>query len=173
MRKVPPVPVGMPVRISIPAAAIDSRTVVPVGVDKHGAVATPCDPEAPAVRCNVNATGWYKGSSLPGAPGNAVIDGHVDWYGPPPTYRPDTAAIFTNLHRVKVGDQVVVVDALGHTRIFLVDSVTTLPYPQTPASMYATSGNRSVTLVTCAGVFKSVATGLSERVYVHATLTGL
>lgn len=145
-------PPGDPVRVSIPTIGIDSQSVVPVGLDRHGAIATPCDPETPAVRCNVNATGWYTSSPRPGAPGDAIIDGHVDWYGPPPTYRPDVYAIFTHLDRARVGDQVTVVDNLGHSRVFVVDSVATLPYPQVPSGMFAKTGRPSLTLITCKGV---------------------
>lgn len=159
---------GVPARLRIPALKIDSP-IVTVGLMADGSVGTPCDPTKPFAPCNTNASAWYKGSARPGQPGGAVIDGHVDWYGPFGSGR-DVPAVFANLNRAHVGDKVIVTDKAGKSRTFIVDRVQQLPYPQQPKGMYDLSGSATLTLVTCAGAYVSPQTGMSQRLYVHARL---
>src|SRR5205807_8229744 len=89
---------GIPVRLLIPSLGINSPTV-PVGLMSDGSVGTPCDPAKPSAPCDTNATAWYQGSARPGQLGDAVIDGHVDWYGPPGSQH-DIPAVFAHLDRL-------------------------------------------------------------------------
>lgn len=156
----------VPVRLRIPALKIDSP-ITTVGLMPDGSVGTPCDPTKPFSPCNTNATAWYKYSVKPGEHGSAVIDGHVDWYGPVGSGR-DIPAVFANLNRIKVGTPVKITDKHGMVRTFKVDIVVSLPYPKQPKWTYAIDGPISITLITCAGAYVNAATGMSSRLYVHA-----
>jgi hypothetical protein len=188
-----PSPVDVPVHLTIPSLGIDSPTKT-VGLYRDGSIDTPCDPLAPYgfrphgyslawwhAQCNPNQSAWFNGSPRPGVAGDAIIDGHVDWYHDPYDcqkpdgpckWSPDIPAVFINLDKVGLGATVVVTDASGQTRTFVVDRITTMDYPQTPADFYSTSGQPTLTLVTCAGVFQSLQTGMTKRLYVHTTLLG-
>lgn len=163
----PSVP-AVPVRLRIPSLKVDSP-IQPVGLMPDGSVGTPCDPAKSYAPCNTNATAWYKESVRPGAPGQAVIDGHVDWYGPAGSNR-DIPAVFANLHKAHIGALVIVIDKKGVVRTFVVDRITQLPYPKQPSHTYDWGGPAGLTLITCAGVFVNASTGGSERLYVHASL---
>jgi Sortase domain len=181
--------VGLPSRLQVPRVGIDSP-ILSVGLMPDGTIATPCDPLAPYQFrahnyslawwhsiCNPNATAWFNQSVRPGSPGDAVIDGHVDWYHDPydcaPNgackWEPDIPASFANLDHVVIGDKVVVIDALGVSRMFVVDSIMRLANTATPPNFLSQDGAATLTLVTCAGVFQSLQTGMAQRLYVHAT----
>lgn len=132
-----------------------------------GSVGTPCDPTKRFARCDPNSTAWYKGSVRPGEAGSAVLDGHVDWYGP---ISGDIPAVFANLNKIKLGAVITVRDQAGVARNFHVDRVTQLAYPQQPKDTYSREGKASLTLITCAGVYVNAQTGMSQRLYVHAVL---
>ena len=157
---------GLPVRLQIPALEIDSP-ITPVGLVR-GAVGTPCDPRAKSAPCDVNASAWYNGSVRPGEPGDAVIDGHVDWYGPAGSNH-DIPAVFANLAKLKVGATITIAGDDGISRNFVVSALIILPYPQQPPQTYATSGPPMVTLITCIGVYVNVGEGMDHRLYVQAT----
>jgi Sortase domain len=161
----PPQP-GIPIRLLIPALGIDSPTMA-VGLMPDGSVGTPCDPKKPAAPCNTNASAWYQGSVRPGEPGDAVLDSHVDWYGPAGSNH-DIPALFAHLDRLKPGDLVEVVDAGGTVRSFSVTQVWRLPYPQQPPDTYAQDGPPRLTLITCVGVYVSPQVGMNQRLYVRA-----
>ena len=158
---------GLPVTLQIPALKINSP-IMQVGL-VSGAVGTPCDPTKKTAPCNTNASAWYNGSVRPGEPGDAVIDGHVDWYGPAGSNH-DIPAVFAHLDQLKVGDAITITADDGIARTFLVSALITLPYPQQPLQTYVTSGPAMVTLITCAGVYVSVAEGMNRRLYVQATV---
>jgi hypothetical protein len=166
-----PTPAPVPTKPSslrIPALGINSPMMT-VGL-LRGTIDTPCDPNYPFRPCNTNASAWYDGSSLPGSPGTAIIDGHELWYGAKkPYYVP---AVFTHLYESKVGDQVIVTDAKGQVWVFQVDKIVSLPYPQVPANTFDAEGTPGVMLYTCGGVFSPALGGLDHRFYVHAALVG-
>ncbi len=74
LAQVPDYPVlepGLPERLIIPALGINAA-VAPVALDADGNM------EAPGTAWG---TTWYEPGPRPGEPGNAVIAGHVDFYG--------------------------------------------------------------------------------------------
>src|SRR5882762_850177 len=72
------------------------RAVEKVGVDGSGVMDLPVN--------SWNA-GWYKGSPIPGAPGDSVIEGHAGYPGKP--------MIFGKLDTLHTGDRIIVVLADG------------------------------------------------------------
>jgi len=94
--------IGQPVRLKIPAINVDAA-VESVGQAPDGAMDVPKD---------FNETAWYDLGARPGAPGNAVVDGHVD--------STTGKAVFWDLRKLVSGDQIVVVGDDGVERPFVV-----------------------------------------------------
>ena len=86
------------------------RAVEKVGVNQYGVLNLPVN--------SWNA-GWYKGGPVPGAPGDSVIEGHAGYPGQP--------MIFGKLVDLHTGDRIVVVLADGSHRLFLVESMRSVP----------------------------------------------
>ncbi len=157
---VPPPPVGPsgpppPGRLRIPSIGVDAQGLA-VGVDKDGNM---------AVTNESYDVGWYKLGTVPGQPGDAVIDGHLDWY--------DTSrAVFYNLKSISNGDDIEVQRLDGVTRHFKVNSVTTVAYNASVPDLFATTGPARLTLITCGGSWSQKLGQYLQRVIVDATLAG-
>jgi sortase (surface protein transpeptidase) len=141
-----------PARLQIPTISVDAQ-VEAVGVDGLGRMAIPSVPAHVA---------WYRLGSAPGDPGDAVVDGHLDWT--------DGPAVFWNLGRLRVGDQVTMVRTDGSKVVFVVDGKTSYPYDTNPPGLFTTQGPPSLSLVTCAGTWDYQRHTYLQRLIVHATL---
>src|SRR2546430_469840 len=80
-----------PVMLLIPSLNVH-RPVEAVGVTRAGVMRLPTN--------SWNA-GWYKGSPVPGAPGDAVIEGHAGYPGQP--------MLFGRLVNLRPGAEIIVV----------------------------------------------------------------
>ena len=109
--------------------------------------------------------GWYKYGPIPGAPGDAVIEGHAGF--------PDQPMIFGKLSTLKAGDQVLVVLADKTQRLFVVVSKTTVPVGVAPAGMGERYGPPRLTLITCTGSFDANTFSYSRRLVVELSYAGL
>jgi sortase (surface protein transpeptidase) len=107
---------------------------------------------------NVNDVGWYENSVAPGLPGDAVIDGHLDWYTGP--------AVFWRLPRLTPGAVIEVNYRDGAVVKFQVYSMLTVAYDQPPAGLLAESGAPRLSLITCAGSWDG--SQYSKRLVVEA-----
>jgi sortase (surface protein transpeptidase) len=125
----------VPVRLRIPSLGIDA-SVQQVGQGKGGAMAVPT---------NFSDVGWYRYGPAPGAPGSALIDGHVDdGLG--------LAGVFKKLSRIRVGDIITVSDAQENSVRFVVSDITLYPYTAVPMrEIFHTSGTSTLVLITCDG----------------------
>ena len=141
-----------PARLSIPSIKVDAAAES-VGVDAQGRMAVPSKPDD---------VGWYRLGPSPGEPGNAVIDGHLDWW--------TGAAVFWQLARLKIGDEIVVTRADGQSVQFIVDGTTTVLYDSRPPGLFATDGPPSLSLITCSGSWDRQKQTYSTRLVVHASL---
>lgn len=108
--------------------------------------------------------GWYEPGPLPGAPGSAVIEGHLDQVVSP-------YAVFFNLDQLKPGDEVDVADAQGRTVRFAVTGRTVEPYNAPTNDIFdgaaTSSGSESLlNLVTCAGTWIEAQHQYNERLVV-------
>jgi LPXTG-site transpeptidase (sortase) family protein len=151
----PPIPTAAPAQILIPSLNVH-RPVEPVGLDRSGAM---------LVTQNLWNAGWYKGGPVPGAPGDAVIEGHVGY--------PDAPLLFGKLHQLRPGDKIVVVLADGSRRLFLVDSQAVWPAGSSPPGMGEPYGPARLTLITCTGPFDDHYKTYADRLAVEATYAGL
>jgi hypothetical protein len=149
------IPTAPPAQLLIPALNVH-RAVEEVGVNRSGVMNVP-----------VNAwnAGWYKGGPVPGAPGDAVIEGHAGYPGQP--------MIFGKLSTLRPGDQIVVVLADGSQRLFVVVSKATFPVGSAPAGMAEPYGPPRLTLITCTGSFDANSFSYSRRLVVEASYSGL
>jgi len=149
------IPKSPPVKLLIPSLRVQ-RPVEAVGTNRYGYMDLPVN--------GWNA-GWYKHGPVPGAPGDAVIEGHAGY--------PDQPMLFGRLGNLKPGDRIVVVLADGSQRLFLVDSAAILPVGVAPAGLGQGDGRPRLTLVTCAGTFDKDTFSYSKRLVVEASYAGL
>ncbi len=111
----------------------------------------------------VNAwnAGWYKGGPVPGAPGDAVIEGHAGY--------PRQPMIFGRLGTLRPGDQIIVVLSDGSQRLLLVNSMAVAAAGSAIPGLAAPSGPPRLTLITCTGDFDKDRFSYSKRMVVEAS----
>jgi Sortase domain len=150
-----PQPTAAPVQLLIPLLDVH-RAVEKVGADQAGVLALP-----------VNAwnAGWFEWGPVPGAPGDAVIEGHAGY--------PRHPMIFGKVATLRPGDRIVVVLADGSHRLFLVVSMRSVPADSAPSGLADPYGPPRLTLVTCTGHFDKKSYWYSERLLVEARYAGL
>lgn len=111
--------------------------VVPIGVSSDGVLEPPHD---------ISIAGWWVSGPRPGAPGRAVITGHID----------STAGLgaFAALDLLHTGDIIALHDANGSTLQFQVTARQEIEKTQLDPSLLQHTTNRSdLLLVTCIGNF--------------------
>jgi LPXTG-site transpeptidase (sortase) family protein len=149
------IPTAPPAQLLIPSLNVH-RPVEGVGTNRFGVMNLPV---------NGWDAGWYKYGPIPGAPGDAVIEGHAGF--------PDQPMIFGKLSTLKAGDQVVVVLADKTQRLFVVVSKATFPVGSAPAGMGEPYGVPRLTLITCTGSFDANTFSYSRRLVVELNYAGL
>lgn len=149
------IPSSPPAQLLIPSLNVH-RPVEPVGVDRSGTMAVPV---------NLWNAGWYKEGPVPGAPGDAVIEGHAGY--------PAAPLLFGRLRQLRSGDKIVVVLADGTRRLFLVDSVTNWPALSTPTGLFDSVGPPRLSLITCSGLFDDRYKTYADRLIVEASYAGV
>lgn len=149
------IPKAPPAQLLIPALNVH-RTVEAVGTNRYGVMNLPAN--------GWNA-GWYQAGPIPGAPGDAVIEGHAGF--------PNQPMIFGHLSQLRAGDQVVVLLADGSKRLFVVVSQSTFPVGKAPAGMGEPYGPARLTLITCTGSFDANAYSYSTRLVVELSYAGV
>lgn len=155
----PPMPTVMqrliPETLMIPEIGVHA-TVEQVKNDPNGAMSVPV---------HWTDVGWWSPGAAPGQDGDAVIDGHLDWYGVP-------EAVFYNLGQLKVGDEVDVLSQGNVSLRFKVTASTVVPSTADPAGLWATTGPPRMTLITCAGDWVPSVGQYNQRLLVSASFVG-
>jgi hypothetical protein len=151
----PLIPTAAPVQLLIPTLDVH-RAVEKVGVNSSGVMNVPA---------NAWNAGWYKGGPVPGAPGDAVIEGHAGYPGQP--------MIFGRLATLKPGDRVIVVLGDKSRRLFLVVSMSVIPVGTAPAGFAEPYGPPRLTLITCTGHFDKGTYSYTDRLAVQLRYAGL
>jgi hypothetical protein len=148
-------PESDPVTVSIPRIGVRS-TLVELGLKPNGEMQVP----EPAV------AGWFTGGATPGAPGPAVITGHVTWDGAP--------AVFHRLGTMRRGDQVSVTREDGRTAVFTVTRVARFSKSQFPSrAVYGAIDHAGLRLITCGGTYDAARNRYLDNVVVFARLTAV
>jgi sortase family protein len=141
-----------PVRVAVPARGLDVA-VDPVGTTPDGQMAIPGD---------VDRAGWYRFGPAPGAPGSAVVAGHVD-------DAEQGLGAMAALRGAAPGDEVVVTGADGAATRWRVVSRELLDKQALPVDvLFRRDGPPRLTLVTCGGPFLPDVGGYRDNVVVVA-----
>jgi LPXTG-site transpeptidase (sortase) family protein len=159
-----PATYAAPVRIRVPTLGIDRPIVeVPLTYDVRSKT-WKRDYDRLFRRGKQDLVGHHSDSAAPGQPGNTILVGHNYGYG--------VNAVFQRLGRLKIGQQVEVVNDTGRAFTYRVTSVRTVPWTKktqqelSAHQLYlAVDGPERLTLVTCGG---SSWAPFPNRVYVVA-----
>jgi LPXTG-site transpeptidase (sortase) family protein len=127
---------GVPKYIDIPSIGAHA-VVVPLGEEPDGTMQAPTDPDT---------VGWYEPGVGIGIPGNAVLDGHVDWGG--------RLRVFGRLRQLGPGDAIQITDANGSVLTYSVSWIKLIEADGAPMDeIFEQSNDEMVTLITCGGAF--------------------
>lgn len=144
----------LPARLEIPALSINAK-VQSVGINTKGNMGTPN---------NFTDVAWYKGGTVPGDQGSAVIDGHVD-------NGLALAGVFKHLNEIAVGDDVYVTADNGTRTHFQVIKIESYPYLNVPvADIFNAKDGAYLNLVTCIGNWIQDGKTYDERLVVYTKL---
>lgn len=147
---------GKPVRLIIPAIGV-SANIQSVGLFWNG-------DGSMGIPTNFTDVAWYNGGPMPGEPGSAVIDGHLDG-------KNIKEAVFYNLGKLKAGDVVEVVDAAGKTLQFKVVGSKTYDYNAPTAEIFSGDSSKArLNLITCAGDWNKSQKLYNKRIVVFTEL---
>lgn len=146
-------PQGLPVRLEIPSIGVDSF-IEDAYITPEGAM------EVPAGTVDV---AWFALGPHPGQVGSAVIGGHFGIESGVPF-------VFYNLSKLKVGDNIYVVNDEGNTVTFVVNSTALFAANADATTVFTSSdGKAHLNLITCEGVWNEVAGEYPERTVVFTT----
>jgi Sortase domain len=149
----PTSPAG-PTTITIPAIGLKA-TIVEVGLRADGALQVPPPDQV----------GWYRLGPRPGAPGAAVLVGHVDSRSGP--------AVFYRLRQLRPGDEILIGRRGRATRRFLVGRLERHPKTALPTTRIWSSTTRPLLrLITCGGSFDHTTGHYRDNLIVYASPTG-
>jgi sortase (surface protein transpeptidase) len=142
-----------PLAIRIPSIGVAS-SLEELGRNQDGTVEVPGDWQA---------AGWFDEGARPGAPGPAIILGHVDSrLGP---------AVFYRLHELRRGDEVQVLQEGGEEVTFVVERVEQHAKDAFPTdAVYFPTLRPTLRLVTCGGAFDPSIGHYRDNVIVFAHL---
>jgi len=153
----PPVTVGQPTTLAIPAIAAGAP-ILPVGLDPVGNM---------AASTTATDTAWYAPGVRPGQPGNAAIAGHVDFAGVGP-------AVFWDLQRLAIGAEVFVTDDQGQRRRFLVTEIENYLAAEAPRErIFGPTTDVNLNLISCLGNFDPVTRSYDRRIVVYTRWDGV
>ena len=136
-----------PTKVIIPTINLNS-TVLALGKNLDGNMAVP--------NGKTNNVGWYKDGTIPGNIGSAVFDAHL-------------FAAFSNLKKLKVGDDIYVVNTQNQQLHFVVTSTKNYSLQTlTPDTLFGQDGTRKLNLITCAGKLTANKSTYDHRLIVSA-----
>lgn len=141
---------SVPTHLSIPRINVDTD-IEQVGYTATGAMAVPRGPDT---------VGWLNTSSIPGATGTAVMDGHRGWKNKP--------AVFDHLADIHVGDRIYVTDAQQRTTSFVVRAITRYASDADASEVFGGATGSHLNLVTCDGDWDIPTQNYSKRLVVFS-----
>jgi len=147
-----PVVDATPLRLVIPSIHLDAR-VESRGLTRSHNLDTALD---------YHNVAWYDLGPKPGEPGNALINGHVNWW--------TGSAVFTYLARVRAGDLIQIIRRDGSSATFKVTAKKVVDAGARIASLFAPSQISTLTLITCTGPWDALRQTDTERLLVSAVL---
>lgn len=146
--------VGVPLTLTIPSIGV-TAPVEQVGLD---------DKKAMDVPKNVDGVGWYNLGTKPGDLGSAVVAGHMDKVTGEP-------AVFYDLEKVKIGDEILVMDEKQIQYRFKVTGSYSFPFDKLPLTeIFASTDKSRLNLITCGGEWDAKKKNYSNRLVVYTEL---
>jgi sortase (surface protein transpeptidase) len=143
-----------PMTITIPSIGVKAG-IVGIGLQADGAMQTP-DPDQ---------VGWYKRGPRPGAPGPAVLIGHLDSRTDP--------AVFYRLRELHPGDKILIRQRGGPTTKFIVQRLERHPKTALPTNrIWPTTSKPLLRLITCGGSFNDATRHYRDNLIVYAARAG-
>jgi LPXTG-site transpeptidase (sortase) family protein len=143
-------------RLRVPSLGVNA-IMIDLGVDANGAMEVPLEAQTVA---------WYRFTSMPGEPGNILLGGHITWRG--------VTAVFRYLEEMEAGDEVYIDTPGGETIRYVVrEAWWAQPYEQADVRRVigTRSGQQTVTLFTCGGIWDTNSREYSHRRVVTAERT--
>ncbi|MEU4795917.1 class F sortase [Streptomyces sp. NPDC023327] len=132
-----PLTASRPTGLRIPAAGVDARSMLGLGVGADRELDVPPVDKA-------DEPGWWTGGVTPGERGPAVLVAHYDTVRGP--------ALMRNVGRVRVGDAIQVPRADGRTARFRVREIQQVDKRDFPThKVYGATGRPELRLLTCGG----------------------
>jgi sortase (surface protein transpeptidase) len=158
------VEVEVPEEASGPSLSGPSRFVIPdIGVNARMESLGLTSDNAVDVPKSLWTVAWFNRSSKIGSPGPAMIVGHYSGYG---------RAVFSNLHKLKTGQKIIVVDENNQQHVFAVKN--SRSYPQSEVPMAELLGNTAskprLEIITCGGGFIKETRDFTNRTVITAEL---
>jgi len=141
-----------PARLVIPSIGVDAR-VEARGLDSNRDLATATD---------FRNVAWYDLGPRPGDPGNAILNGHVNWW--------TGDAVFTRLDQLRTGDVIRVMRADHVAVTFKVTGKQVVDAGSRIASLFAPSSRSTLTLITCTGAWNPLTQSDTRRLLVSASI---
>jgi sortase (surface protein transpeptidase) len=143
-----------PMTITIPSIGVKAG-IVGIGLQADGAMQLP----------NPDQVGWYKRGPRPGAPGPAVLIGHVDSHTDP--------AVFYRLRELHPGDEILIRQRHGSTTRFIVERLERHPKTTLPTNrIWTTTSKPLLRLITCSGSFNHTTHHYRDNLIVYAARAG-
>ena len=116
---------------------------------------------------NPNNTAWYAPGARPGARGNAVIAGHVDYHGIGPV-------VFWKLNTLTPGAEVFVTDDQGKRWRFTVSKTVIYPAEGAPLEdIFGGTLETNLNLISCTGDFDPGSASYNNRIVVFTKWDGV
>ncbi|HEX3388368.1 MAG TPA: class F sortase [Streptosporangiaceae bacterium] len=144
--------VARPVSLSIPLIGVHTRLIT-LGITRDGSLQVPP---------TTSVAGWFTGSPRPGAPGSAIIAGHINSYRGP--------GVFVRLDELRPGNRIYVRRSDGTRVVFRVTAVHRYLKDHFPTqTVYGATPDVELRLITCGGAFDSVTGHYLSNVVVYAT----
>lgn len=144
-----------PTLLFIPSIGVNA-SVQSVGLSKTGSGDI-------GIPSNFTDVAWYDRGPIPGSPGIAIIDGHLDGRTVP-------EAVFYHLGDLSAGESIYVRDTLGVLRQFTVTRSERLAYDADTSTLFESAGTPQLVLITCAGDWIADRHEYTDRIVVFATL---
>lgn len=147
------IPEGLPVHLEIPSIGVDSF-IEDAYITPGGAM------EVPSGTVDV---AWFALGPHPGQVGSAVIGGHFG-------IKSNVPFVFYNLSKLKIGDNVYIIDDEGNTIKFVVNSTALFASNADATTVFTSSDSLAhLNLITCEGIWNEVAGEYPDRTVVFTT----
>ena len=102
--------------------------------------------------------GWWGKGTVPGQVGSAVFGGHNEWG--------NGAGVFADLHLLKTGDTMSVVDKNGHSTSFVVREIRTYNATDIDNGIFLSASGIHLNLITCSGTWDPKTKSYTKRLVV-------